>query len=114
MGHHKTEHDPSHFHGAQTTCTVSIQRGSVKTILYRLHQIDTHTHAGDTIFGDSYCPALSNSKCSDITVCRIGGDHALAKPHEGLPTFSAYGVFIHDVRTLTLRRNPCRLMRIRQ
>jgi hypothetical protein len=62
MGHHKVEHYPTNFHGVQTSLSVPIKHGSVKTILYRLHQIGTHTCAGDTIFGDSYFPALADSK----------------------------------------------------
>jgi len=90
MGHHKTEHYPTNFHGVQTTLTVPITHGSVKTILYRLHQLDTNTRAGDTIFGDSYFPALADSKRGDITIYRVGGDYDLGARREGLPKLSAY------------------------
>lgn len=90
MGHHKTEHYPTNFHGVQTTLTIPVRNGSVKTILYRLHQIETNTHAGDTIFGDSYFPAIADSKRGDITVYRVGGDYDLGKHSDGLPKLSAY------------------------
>ncbi|MBI4323343.1 MAG: hypothetical protein HY596_03605 [Candidatus Omnitrophica bacterium] len=90
MGHHKTEHYPTNFHGVQTTLTIPVLDGTVKGILYRLHQIETNTHEGDTIFGDSYFPALADSKRGDITVARLGGDYDLGKHHDGLPKLSAY------------------------
>ena len=62
----------------------------MKTILYRLHQIETNTHSGDTIFGDSYFPALADSQRGDITVYRVAGDYDFGKQHEGLPKVSAY------------------------
>jgi len=90
MGHHKVEHYPTNFHGVQTSLSVPIKSGSIKTILYRLHQLDTNTRAGDTIFGDSYFPALADSARGDITMYRLGGDYDLGKHHEGLPKLSAY------------------------
>ena len=90
MGHHKTEHYPTNFHGVQTALTVPVGYGSVKTILYRLHQIETNTRPGDAIFGDSYFPALADSKRGDVTVYRVGGDYDLGQRREGLPKLSAY------------------------
>ncbi|MBI3320022.1 MAG: hypothetical protein HYZ89_05495, partial [Candidatus Omnitrophica bacterium] len=90
MGHHKTEHYPTNFHGVHTTLTIPVKRGSLKTILYHLHQIETNTHAGDAIFGDSYFPALANSKRGDITVYRVGGDYDLGQHADGLPKLSTY------------------------
>lgn len=90
MGHHKTEHYPTNFHGVQTTLTIPIKHGAVKTILYRLHQIETNTRAGDTIFGDSYFPALADSTRGDITMYRVGGEYDLGRHHGGLPKLSAY------------------------
>lgn len=90
MGHHKAEHYPTNFHGVQSALTIPIRRGSLKAVLYRLHQIETNTRPGDTIFGDSYFPALNGSKRGDITVYRVGGDHDLGSHHQGLPKLSAY------------------------
>ena len=90
MGHHKGEHYPTNFHGIQTSLAIPLARGSVKAILYRLHQLETNTHAEDTIFGDSYFPALADSKRGDITVYRVGGDYDLGTHHEGLPKLSTY------------------------
>lgn len=90
MGHHKVEHYPTNFHGVQTALTVPFKHGSVKTILYRLHQLDTNTRAGDTIFSDSYFPALNESARGDITMYRVGGEYDLGKHREGLPKVSAY------------------------
>ncbi len=90
MGHHKTEHYPTNVHGIQTTLTAPVGHGSVKTVLYRLHQIETNTRPGDTIFGDSYFPAVADSARGDITVYRVGGDYDLGRHHDGLPKLSAY------------------------
>ena len=90
MGHHKTEHYPTNFHGLQTTLSVPIKHGSVRTTLYRLHQIETNTHPGDTIFGDSFFPALADSKRGDITVYRVAGEYDLGKHRKGLPRLSTY------------------------
>jgi hypothetical protein len=90
MGHHKVEHYPTNFHGIQTQLTVPIGHGSAKAVLYRLHQLDTNTRAGDTIFGDSYFPALPDSTRGDITMYRVGGDYDFGKSRDGLPKVSAY------------------------
>ncbi len=90
MGHHKVEHYPTNFHGVQTSLSVPIHHGAVKTILYRLHQLDTNTRSGDTIFGDSYFPALADSERGDITMYRIGGEYELGKHRDGLPKLSMY------------------------
>lgn len=90
MATHKTEHYPTNFHGVQTTLSVPIGHGSVKTVFYRLHQIETQTHPGDTIFGDSYFPALADSERGDMTVYRLGGDYDLGARWEGAPTLSTY------------------------
>lgn len=90
MGHHKVEHYPTNFHGVQTSLTVPVGLGSVKALLYRLHQLDTNTRTGDTIFGDSFFPALANSKRGDITMYRVGGEYDLAKRRRALPKYSAY------------------------
>ncbi len=90
MGHHKTEHYPTNFHGVQTSLTVPIARGSLKAALYRLHQIETNTRPGDTIFGDSYFPALADSKRGDITVYRVAGEYDLGRHQRGLPRLSTY------------------------
>lgn len=90
MQHHKVEHYPTNFHGVQSSLSVPIKHGSVKGILYRLHQLETNTRPGDTIFGDSYFPALADSKRGDITVYRVEGNYDLGKHHEGLPKLSTY------------------------
>ena len=90
MGHHKTEHYPTNFHGVQTTFSIPVGRGSAKAILYRLHQLETNTRAGDTIFGDSYFPALADSARGDITMYRVGGDYDLGAHRAGLPKVGAY------------------------
>lgn len=90
MGHHKTEHYPSNFHGLQTSLSVPVPHGSVKAVLYRLHQLETNTRTGDTIFGDSYFPALADSARGDITVYRVAGDYDLGHHQDGLPKLSTY------------------------
>lgn len=90
MGYHKVEHYPSNFHGVHASLAVPFGAGAVKTLLYRLHQIETNTRPGDAIFGDSYFPALAGSKRGDITVYRLGGEYDLGKHSEYLPKLSAY------------------------
>ncbi|MBI4003578.1 MAG: hypothetical protein HY353_01000, partial [Candidatus Omnitrophica bacterium] len=90
MGHHKTEHYPSNFHGLQTSMSVPVPQGSVKAVLYQLHQLETNTRSGDTIFGDSYFPALADSARGDITVYRVAGDYDLGQHQKGWPKVSTY------------------------
>lgn len=90
MGHHKVEHYPTNFHGVQTQLTIPIHHGSLKTVLYRLHQIETNTRAGDTIFGDSYFPAIADSERGDIAVYRVTGEYDLGRHRDGLPKVSTY------------------------
>ena len=91
MGHHKTEHYPSNFHGPVAWLTVPVgSAATVKGTLYRLHQIETATNSDDTVFGDSFFPSVANSKRGDITMYRVGADYDLGKHREGLPKLSMY------------------------
>lgn len=91
MGHHKSEHYPSNFHGVNAALTVPVSRAAtLKGIIYRLHQIETATNADDTLFGDSFYPSLANSKRGDITMYRVEGSYDLGKHREGLPKLSTY------------------------
>lgn len=74
IGTHKTEHYPTNFRGVQADVALPIGSGVIKGILYHLRQMETNTKTGDTIFGDSYFPALANSKPGTITVGRLGGE----------------------------------------
>ncbi len=75
IGTHKTEHYPTNLRGVQGDFTVPIlQKSAVKGVIYHLQQMETNTKTGDTIFGDSYFPALPNSKPGKITVWRLGGE----------------------------------------
>ncbi len=90
MAYHKVEHYPSNFHGINTAASVPLGKANLKAIFYGLRQIETNTHPGDLIFGDSYFPALAGSKRGNIFVYRLGGDYDLGKHREGLPKLSAY------------------------
>lgn len=90
IGYHKIEHYPSNFHGINTSLAVPLGPASIKGLLYRLHQIQTNTRPGDTIFGDSYFPAITNSKRGDITAYRLAGDYDLGKHEKGLPKLTTY------------------------
>lgn len=74
IGTHKTEHYPTNFQGIQSDVSVPVGQGAMKGILYHLKQMETNTKTEDTIFGDSYFPALANSKPGTITVGRLGGE----------------------------------------
>ncbi len=74
IGTHKTEHYPTNLRGIQSELAIPLGKGSLKGILYHLQQMDTNTRTGDTIFGDSYFPALANSKPGTITMGRLGGE----------------------------------------
>ncbi|MBI3616325.1 MAG: hypothetical protein HY211_07410 [Candidatus Omnitrophica bacterium] len=74
IGTHKSEHYPTNFRGIQSDVTLPIGQGVIKGILYHLRQMETNTKTGDTIFGDSYFPALANSRPGAITVGRLGGE----------------------------------------
>lgn len=74
IGTHKVEHYPTNFRGIQAEASAPVGKGSVKGTLYLLRQMETNTRAGDTLFGDSYFPALANSKPGTITVWKIGGE----------------------------------------
>ena len=90
MGYRKIEHYPTNFHGIQASVSIPVGRGSIKSLLYRLHQIETETRPGDTIFGDSYFPAITDSARGDMTVWRFGGDYDLQAHRQGWPTLAAY------------------------
>lgn len=74
IGTHKTEHYPTNFRGIQADASLPIGQGVLKGILYHLKQMETNTRTGDAIFGDSYFPALANSKRGAITVWKLGGE----------------------------------------
>ncbi len=74
IGTHKTEHYPTNFQGVQGETAVPVGHGMVKGVVYALRQMETNTKTGDTIFGDSYFPALANSKPGTITIWRLGGE----------------------------------------
>lgn len=96
MGHHKTEHYPSNFHGPNVSLTVPVGRAmALKGIIYQLHQIETATNADDTVFGDSFLPSVSNSERGDITMWRLGADYDFGKHHVGLPKLITYAEEAH-------------------
>ena len=74
IGTHKTEHYPTNFRGIQTDGSIPIGKGNLKGIFYYLKQMETNIRAGDTIFGDSYFPALANSKPGTIAVWKLSGE----------------------------------------
>ncbi len=76
IGTHKTEHYPTNFRGIETEGSVPIGAGVLKGALYYLKQMETNTRTGDTIFGDSYFPALANSTPGTVLVWRLVGDTA--------------------------------------
>ncbi|MBI3332463.1 MAG: hypothetical protein HYZ93_00010 [Candidatus Omnitrophica bacterium] len=74
IGTHKSEHYPTNLRGIESDVNVPIGEGAIKGVLYHLKQMETNTRTGDTIFGDSYFPALANSKPGTITVGRLAGE----------------------------------------
>ena len=76
MGTHKSEHYPTNFRGIETDATIPVGEAALKGIFYYLKQMETNTRTGDTIFGDSYFPAVANSKPGTIMVGRFGGETA--------------------------------------
>lgn len=74
IGTHKVEHYPTNLRGIQTEANVPIGHGNLKGILYYLKQMETNTRTGDTIFGDSYFPALANSRPGSITMWKLSGE----------------------------------------
>lgn len=74
IGTHKTEHYPTNARGVQGDITVPWGKQLLKAIVYHLRQMDTNTRTGDTIFGDSYFPALANSQPGRITVWRLAAE----------------------------------------
>lgn len=75
IGTHKVEHYPSNFRGVQGEASLpAAPWTTLKGIFYHLRQMETNTRAGDTIFGDSYFPALANSRPGTITVWKLGGE----------------------------------------
>ena len=90
MGYHKVEHYPSNFQGVQTSVGAAIKDGSAKLTVYRLYQLDTNTRPNDTVFGDSYFPALNASKRGHITAYRAETEYDLGKAHPGLPKLATY------------------------
>jgi hypothetical protein len=74
IGTHKVEHYPSNFRGLQGEAAIPLGKNTLKGIFYYLKQMETNTRTGDTIFGDSYFPALANSKPGTITMGRLGGE----------------------------------------
>lgn len=74
IGTHKTEHYPTNLRGVQAEGSFPIGEGSLKGVVYRLWQMETNTRTDDTIFGDSYFPALANSKPGTITVWKLNGE----------------------------------------
>ncbi len=91
MGHHKTEHYPSNFHGLNASMTIPIGKAAtLKGVLYHLHQIDTSTNADDTVFGDSFFPSVANSKRGGITMYRLSADYDFGTHDTHLPQLTAY------------------------
>ena len=76
IGTHKVEHYPTNLRGIQADASVPIGKGNLKGILYHLQQMETNTRTGDTIFGDSFFPALANSKPGTITMWKLSGETA--------------------------------------
>ncbi len=76
IGTHKSEHYPTNLRGIQAETSVPIGKGNLKGILYHLQQMETNTRTGDTIFGDSFFPALANSKPGTITMWKVSGETA--------------------------------------
>ena len=74
IGITKIEHYPVNSCGVNAELSVPVGAGSVKGVIYRLRQIETNTTADDTIFGDSYFPALANSSRGRMLVWRLGGE----------------------------------------
>ena len=74
IGTHKSEHYPTNFRGIEADASVPINQILLKGIVYHLRQMETNTKTGDTLFGDSYFPALQNSKPGRITVGRLGAE----------------------------------------
>ena len=74
IGTHKVEHYPTNLRGIQAEALVPIGHGNLKGILYYLKQMETNTRTGDTIFGDSYFPALANSKRGSIAMWKLSGE----------------------------------------
>ncbi len=77
IGTHKVEHYPSNFRGINAEATLPMGKTTFKGILYRLRQIETNTRTGDTLFGDSYFPALANSQPGTITLGRFAAESKL-------------------------------------
>lgn len=90
LGTHKTEHYPTNFRGVHSAVTVPLGPATAKALLYLLRQIDVSTHAGDTIFGDSYFPSVAGSAQGDILAWRLGGEYDFSRRREGLPKAAAY------------------------
>lgn len=74
IGTHKVEHYPSNLRGLNAEAAVPIGKSSWKGAVYHLQQMETNTRTGDTIFGDSYFPALANSKPGTITMWKLSGE----------------------------------------
>lgn len=74
IGTHKSEHYPTNFRGIEAEASVPLGPSVIKGVFYHLQQMETNTRTGDTIFGDSYFPALANSKPGRITVWRLAGE----------------------------------------
>ncbi len=74
IGTHKSEHYPTNFRGIEADTSIPVGKAVVKGIIYHLQQMETNTRTGDTIFGDSYFPALANSKPGMITAWRLGAE----------------------------------------
>ncbi len=74
IGTHKVEHYPTNFRGIQTEGAAPVGKGIVKGIFYYLKQMETNTRAGDTIFGDSFFPALANSRPGAISAWKVSGE----------------------------------------
>ena len=78
MAIHKSEHYPTNSHGANVQVTVpATDNLKFKGTFYALQQLDITNPAGDTLFGDSFFPALANSEKGRIQVQRLSGDWKL-------------------------------------
>lgn len=79
IGTHKVEHYPSNLRGVNAEGALPVGPVTIKGALYYLRQMETNTKTDDTLFGDSYFPALANSKPGTITFLRLGAE---SKPLE--------------------------------
>ena len=74
IGTHKVEHYPSNLRGVSGEANALVGPAAMKAVVYHVQQMETNTRTGDTLFGDSYFPAIENSTPGTITVWRWVGE----------------------------------------